>query len=95
VDPTRGTTGTGALLLSYPDRMCRCEPRGRLTATTDADWAANRDHFDDGGFLPAAMAGRHPVVQDRSFSGLRTTQMCLILSPATSNANTVRVAPFC
>ena len=29
----------------------------------------------------------------RSFSGFRTTQMCLIRSPATSNANTVTVTP--
>ena len=33
------------------------------------------------------------VVHGRSFSGLRTTQMCLIRSPATSNANTVTVTP--
>jgi hypothetical protein len=36
---------------------------------------------------------RQPVVQGRSFSVLRATQMCLIPSPATSNANTVTVAP--
>ena len=36
-----------------------------------------------------------PVVQGRSFSGLRTAQMCLIRSPATSNANTVTVTPSC
>src|SRR5215475_6059493 len=36
-----------------------------------------------------------PVVQGRSFSGLRTTQMCLIRSPATSNANTVTMTPSC
>ena len=40
-------------------------------------------------------AGRQPVVQGRSFSGLRTAQMCLIRSPATSNANTVTVTPSC
>ena len=33
--------------------------------------------------------------QGRSLSGLRTTQMCLIRSPATSNANTVTVRPSC
>ena len=38
---------------------------------------------------------RQPVAQGRSFSGLRITQMCLILSPATSNANTVTVRPSC
>ena len=40
--------------------------------------------------------GAHqPVVQARSFSGLRIAQMCLIRSPATSNANTVTVTPSC
>ena len=34
-----------------------------------------------------------PVVQERSLSGLRTAQMCLIRSPARSNANTVTVTP--
>ena len=38
---------------------------------------------------------RQPVVQGRSLSGLRTAQMCLIRSPATSNANTVTVTPSC
>jgi O-acetylserine/cysteine efflux transporter len=38
---------------------------------------------------------RQPRVQGRSFSGLRTTQMCLIRPPATSNANTVTVTPSC
>jgi cobyrinic acid a,c-diamide synthase len=38
---------------------------------------------------------RQPVVQGRSFSGLRTAQMCLIRSPATSKANTVTVLPSC
>jgi len=36
-----------------------------------------------------------PVVQGRSFSGFRTAQMCLIRSPATSNATTVTVTPAC
>jgi hypothetical protein len=36
---------------------------------------------------------RQPAVQIRSFSGLRTAQMRLIRSPATSNAYTVTVAP--
>jgi O-acetylserine/cysteine efflux transporter len=38
---------------------------------------------------------RQPLVQSRSFSGLRTTQMCLIWPSATSNANTVTVTPSC
>src|SRR5262249_28774871 len=38
---------------------------------------------------------RNPCVQGRSFSGLRTTQMCLIRSPATSKANTVTMTPSC
>jgi hypothetical protein len=38
---------------------------------------------------------RQPVVQGRSFSGLRTAQMRLIRSPAISNANTVTVTPSC
>ncbi|MGA8112679.1 MAG: hypothetical protein WCA46_03340 [Actinocatenispora sp.] len=33
--------------------------------------------------------------QDPSFPGLRTTQIRVIRSPATSNANTVRVTPSC
>ena len=41
------------------------------------------------------VTARQPVVQGRSLSGLRTTQMCLIRSPATSNANTVTVTPSC
>ena len=35
------------------------------------------------------------VIQVRSFSGLRTTQMCLIRSPTTSKAKTVTVTPSC
>jgi hypothetical protein len=43
---------------------------------------------------PAAGGGsRQPVVHRLSFSGLRTTQMCLIRLSATSNANTVTVEP--
>jgi hypothetical protein len=42
-----------------------------------------------------AFEPHQPVVQGRSFSGLRTAQMCLIRSPATSNANTVTVTPSC
>ena len=38
---------------------------------------------------------RQPVVQGRSFSGFRTAQMCLMRSPAMSNANTVTVMPSC
>jgi hypothetical protein len=38
---------------------------------------------------------RQPVVQGRSFSGLRTAQMCVIKPPARSNANTVTVTPSC
>jgi hypothetical protein len=34
-----------------------------------------------------------PVVQGRSLSGLSTAQMCLIRSPATSNASTDTVTP--
>ena len=42
---------------------------------------------------PPGLLRRQPVVQVRSFSGLRTAQMRLIRSPATSNANTVTVTP--
>lgn len=35
------------------------------------------------------------VVQGRSLSGFRTAQMCLIRSPAMSNASTASVRPFC
>jgi hypothetical protein len=38
---------------------------------------------------------RQPVVQGRSLSGFRTAQMCLIRSPATSNATTATVTPPC
>ena len=43
----------------------------------------------------AARGSGQPVVQGRSLSGLRTAQMCVILSPTTSNANTVTVTPSC
>ena len=42
-----------------------------------------------------AVCRGQPAVQGRSFSGLRTAQMCVIRSPATSNANTVTVTPAC
>jgi hypothetical protein len=45
--------------------------------------------WTDGWYLEA----RQPLIQSRSFSGLRTTQMCLIRPPATSNANTVTMTP--
>ena len=38
---------------------------------------------------------RQPVVQGRSFSGLRMAQMCLIRPPVMSNASTVTVTPSC
>jgi hypothetical protein len=38
---------------------------------------------------------RQPAVQGRSLPGLRTAQMWVIRSPATSNANTVTVTPSC
>jgi hypothetical protein len=38
---------------------------------------------------------RQPVVQGRSLSGLRTAQMRVIRSSATSNANTVTMTPSC
>lgn len=48
----------GDLKITYiPDGLALCKPRGWLPAATDADWAANRDHLDDGGFLPAAVGG--------------------------------------
>jgi len=48
----------GELKVTYiPDGLALCKPRGWLPAATDADWAANRDHLDDGGFLPAAIGG--------------------------------------
>jgi glyoxylase-like metal-dependent hydrolase (beta-lactamase superfamily II) len=48
----------GELKVTYiPDGLALCKPRGWLPAATDADWAANREHLDDGGFLPAAIGG--------------------------------------
>src|SRR5215813_2380389 len=57
-------------------------------------WAGRRG---GGGFERAQRYGgaRQPAVHGRSLSGLRTAQMCLIRSPATSNANTVTVTPSC
>ncbi|MFD0786245.1 MBL fold metallo-hydrolase, partial [Micromonospora azadirachtae] len=40
-----------------PDGLALCKPHGWLPAATDEDWAANPDHLDDGGFLPAAVGG--------------------------------------
>jgi hypothetical protein len=42
---------------------------------------------------PRNADARQSVVQLRSFSGLRTAQMCVMRSPVTSNANTVKMAP--
>ncbi|RLP98240.1 MBL fold metallo-hydrolase [Micromonospora sp. CV4] len=48
----------GELKITYvPDGLALCKPRGWLPAATDADWSANHDHLDDGGFLPAAVGG--------------------------------------
>jgi hypothetical protein len=50
-----------------------------------------------GGALRTRWSGdaRQPVVQGRSFSGLRTAQMWVIRSPATANASTATVSPWC
>jgi glyoxylase-like metal-dependent hydrolase (beta-lactamase superfamily II) len=48
----------GDLTITHvPDGLARVKPRGWLPAATDADWAANREHLDDGGFLPASIGG--------------------------------------
>jgi len=48
----------GELTITYvPDGLVRLKPRGWLPAATDADWAAYRDHLDDGGCLVAGIGG--------------------------------------
>ncbi|RKN21351.1 MBL fold metallo-hydrolase [Micromonospora musae] len=48
----------GELKITYvPDGLALCKPHGWLPDATAADWSANPDHLDDGGFLPAAVGG--------------------------------------
>jgi glyoxylase-like metal-dependent hydrolase (beta-lactamase superfamily II) len=57
----------GELKITYvPDGLCLCKPHGWLPAATDADWAANRDHLDDGGWLPASIGGLLVELGDRA-----------------------------
>lgn len=57
--PSRGRSlRLGDLTITHlPDGLARLKPRGWLPAATDADWAAHRDHLDDGGFLAASIGG--------------------------------------
>ena len=51
--------------------------------------------YDAAAASAAGTMGGQFVCQGRSLSGLSTTQMCLIRSPATWNAYTATVAPAC
>jgi hypothetical protein len=85
-----GTVIVAAAALAKPPHPCpgRC----RICVPVTAGHATSGPHQKRSRWQGDA---RQPVVQGRSFSGLRTTQMCLIRSPATSNAKTVTVQPSC
>src|SRR5918995_1099219 len=73
-------------------------PSGRLERRlTLLTWgaAAVAARYRAAGGGPDGTETGQPPVQGRSLSGLRTAQMCLIRSPARSNANTVTVTPSC
>ncbi|OPG13376.1 MBL fold metallo-hydrolase [Microbispora sp. GKU 823] len=72
--PRIRTLRLGELTISYvPDGLVRLKPRGWLPAATAADWAADRDHLDDGGFLVAGIGallverGEHALLIDTGF----------------------------
>ena len=91
--------GHGEVFPSKPQRWF--EACGLVGLVLQRELAGRRgDHCFDAGFstairIPAGVAVLWPTVQGRSFSGLRTAQMCLIRSPATSNAATITVTPPC
>src|SRR6185369_10063815 len=73
-------------------RFCRRMPRSRQQEAMKPGWRPCVRDMEVG----LIGADTHQLAaQERSLSGLRTTQMCLIRSPATSNANTVTMRPSC
>jgi hypothetical protein len=74
------------------ERRCSCSPSSRLA---DGTAPSQRTTGPIGLVTKNGTETGQPVVQGRSFSGFRTAQMCLIRSPATSNATTVTVTPAC
>jgi hypothetical protein len=85
-----GSTGACRGGRSGPFRSARPPPN---PLTWGARAVAAR--YRAAGSGPDGTETRQPAVQGRSLSGLRTAQMCLIRSPARSNANTVMVTPSC
>ncbi len=76
-----------------PDGFRAADRRGRRPDRRRVEGSGGRHGGESAD--PLAWRASHPVVQGRSLPGLRTAQMWVMRSAATSNANTVTVRPSC